>query len=154
VIPKAGEKVTPRMVKKWIDDGKVTELLVPFEHILGRFVARDIINEETGAIWVEAGDELTWRGGPRRRAEGRHAEGAAGPGVTEVPVLDIDGINVGPTSATPWRRQGDMNREQALLDIYRVMRPGEPPTARRRRARCSSSCSSIPSATTSRPSAG
>ncbi|MEZ5795563.1 hypothetical protein [Albidovulum sp.] len=33
VICKAGEKATPRMVKKWIDEGKVTELLVPFEHI-------------------------------------------------------------------------------------------------------------------------
>ncbi len=39
------------MVKKWRDEGTVTELLVPFDHILGRFSARDIINEETGEIW-------------------------------------------------------------------------------------------------------
>ena len=59
VIVKAGDKVTPRMVKKFIDEGKVTELLVPFQSIQGRYVAEDIIDEETGAIFVEAGDELT-----------------------------------------------------------------------------------------------
>jgi DNA-directed RNA polymerase subunit beta len=60
VIAEAGKKVTPRAVKKLIDEGEVTELLVPFDQIVGRFVAKDIINEETGAIYVEAGDELTW----------------------------------------------------------------------------------------------
>jgi DNA-directed RNA polymerase subunit beta len=40
---------------------------VPFEQIVGRFVAKDIINEETGAIYVEAGDELTWE--PTRTAK-------------------------------------------------------------------------------------
>ena len=59
MIFEAGKKITPRAVKKMIDEGSVSELLVPFEHIVGKFVARDIINEETGAIHVEAGDELT-----------------------------------------------------------------------------------------------
>ena len=59
VIAEAGKKVTPRAVKKLIDEGNVKNLLVPFEHIVGKFVAKDIINEETGAIYVEAGDELT-----------------------------------------------------------------------------------------------
>ena len=59
VIAKAGEKVTPRSVKKLIDAGEVTDLLVPYEQIVGKFVAQDIINEENGAIYVEAGDELT-----------------------------------------------------------------------------------------------
>ena len=58
-MPKPARKVTPRAVKKLIDEGSVKELLVPFEHIVGKFVAKDIINEETGAIYVEAGDELT-----------------------------------------------------------------------------------------------
>ncbi len=59
VIAEAGKKVTPRAVKQLIDEGKVKDLLVPYEHIVGKFVAKDIINEETGAIYVEAGDELT-----------------------------------------------------------------------------------------------
>src|SRR6056300_1479106 len=47
IIAEAGKKITPRAVKQLKDEGKVTELLVPFEHIVGKFVARDIINEET-----------------------------------------------------------------------------------------------------------
>ena len=60
MIAEAGKKVTPRAVKKLIDEGAVSELLVPFDQVVGKFVAKDIINEETGAIYVEAGDELTW----------------------------------------------------------------------------------------------
>ena len=59
VIAEAGKKVTPRAVKKLIEEGAVTDLLIPFDHIVGKFVAQDIINEENGAIYVEAGDELT-----------------------------------------------------------------------------------------------
>ena len=59
VIAEAGKKVTPRAVKQLIEDGKVTEVLVPFDELVGKFVAKDIINEETGEIWAEAGDELS-----------------------------------------------------------------------------------------------
>ncbi|HRW16775.1 MAG TPA: DNA-directed RNA polymerase subunit beta, partial [Amaricoccus sp.] len=60
VIAPAGKKVTPRMVKEWQDRGAVSDILVPFDAIVGRFSAKDIIDETNGAIWVEAGDELTW----------------------------------------------------------------------------------------------
>ena len=56
VIAEAGKKITPRAVKKLVDDGKVQEIIVPFEQIVGRYAARDIINEQTGAIYVEAGE--------------------------------------------------------------------------------------------------
>ena len=59
IICKAGDKVTPRQVRELVSSGKVKNLLVPFEHIIGKFVAKDIINEQNGAIYVEAGDELT-----------------------------------------------------------------------------------------------
>ncbi|HMO72738.1 MAG TPA: DNA-directed RNA polymerase subunit beta, partial [Paracoccaceae bacterium] len=59
VILKAGEKVTPKMANTWSREGTITELLLPFDQIVGKYVSRDIINEETGEIWVEAGDELT-----------------------------------------------------------------------------------------------
>ena len=60
VIAEANKKVTPRAVKKLIEEGNVSEVLLPFDGIIGRFAAKDIINEENGAIYVEAGDELTW----------------------------------------------------------------------------------------------
>jgi DNA-directed RNA polymerase subunit beta len=128
VICKAGEKVTPRMVKKLIDEGKVTELLVPFDHILGRFAAKDIINEETGAIYVEAGDELTQTLDKEGEVSGGSLKVLLDNGITTIPVLDIDNVNVGPYIRNTMAADKNMGRDTALMDIYRVMRPGEPPT--------------------------
>ncbi|MCE0504481.1 MULTISPECIES: DNA-directed RNA polymerase subunit beta [unclassified Roseivivax] len=128
VIAEAGKKVTPRAVKKLKDEGKVENLLVPFDHIVGKFVAKDIINEETGAIYVEAGDELTWTVDKDGEVTGGTLKELMDAGVTEIPVLDIDNINVGPYMRNTMAQDKNMNRESALMDIYRVMRPGEPPT--------------------------
>ncbi len=128
VILKAGDKATPRLVKKWIDEGKVTQLLVPFDYIFGRFVARDLINEETGAIWTEAGEELTWDLDRDGEVKGGTLKTLLDQGITEIPVLDIDNVNVGAYIRNTMAADKMMNREQALLEIYRVMRPGEPPT--------------------------
>ena len=128
VIASAGEKVTPRTVKKLIDEGKVKNLLVPFRQIVGKFVARDIINEETGAIYVEAGDELTLEMDKDGEIIGGTLRELMDAGVTTIPVLDIDNINVGPYIRNTMASDKNMSRETALMDIYRVMRPGEPPT--------------------------
>ena len=129
VITKAGDKVTPRLVKKLIESGEVTNLLVPFERIVGRFVARDIINEDTGLIYAEAGDEIT----AEYSKDGTELTGGVlkvllDNGITEIPVLDIDHVNVGPYIRNTMAADKNMNRDGALMDIYRVMRPGEPPT--------------------------
>ncbi|MEH7829566.1 DNA-directed RNA polymerase subunit beta [Gemmobacter denitrificans] len=128
VILKAGDKATPRMVKKWKDEGKVTELLVPFDHIIGRYVAKDIINEQTGEIWVEAGDELTMDYDRDGEVKGGTLKLLLDQGITDIPVLDIDNVNVGPYIRSTMAADKNMGRDTALMDIYRVMRPGEPPT--------------------------
>jgi len=128
VICKAGDKMTPRMVKKLIDAGEVTDLLVPFDNIVGRYVANDIINEETGAIYVEAGDELTWELDKDGEVKGGTLKTLLDNGITEIDVLDIDGVTVGPYIRNTMAADKNWNRETALHDIYRVMRPGEPPT--------------------------
>ncbi len=128
VFAEAGKKITPRAVKKIIDEGKITDLLLPFEQIVGKFVAKDIINEETGAIYVEAGDELTWTVDKDGAVTGGSLKDLIDAGVTEIPVLDIDNITVGPYMRNTMANDKNMNRETALMDIYRVMRPGEPPT--------------------------
>ena len=128
VIAKAGEKVTPRTVKKLKDEGSVTELLLPFDQIVGRYVAKDIINEETGAIYVEAGDELTWETDKDGDVTGGTLKELLDAGITDIPVLDIDNITVGPYIRNTMDADKNMNRDGALMDIYRVMRPGEPPT--------------------------
>ena len=128
VIAEAGKKVTPRAVKKLIDEGKVTDLLLPIDQILGKFVAKDIINEETGAIYVEAGDELTQELDKEGEVIGGTLKELLDAGVTELPILDIDNINVGPYMRNTLAVDKNMGRDTALMDIYRVMRPGEPPT--------------------------
>ena len=128
IIAEAGKKVTPRAVKKLIDEGKVNDLLVPFEHIVGKFVSKDIINEDNGAIYVEAGDELTLEYDKDGNLIGGTAKELNDAGFSEIPVLDIDNVNVGPYMRNTMASDKNMNRETALMDIYRVMRPGEPPT--------------------------
>ncbi|MDC0040051.1 DNA-directed RNA polymerase subunit beta, partial [Paracoccaceae bacterium] len=128
VIAEAGNKVTPRAVKKLIDDAKVTEILVPFDELVGKFVAKDLINEETGEIWVEAGDELTWELDKDDEVKGGALKRLIDEGVTDIPVLDIDNVNVGPYMRNTVASDKNWNRDTALMDIYRVMRPGEPPT--------------------------
>ncbi|MFN3292423.1 MAG: DNA-directed RNA polymerase subunit beta, partial [Gemmobacter sp.] len=128
VILKAGDKVTPKMANIWAREGTVAELLVPFDHILGKFVARDIIDESNGAIWVEAGDELTWELDRDGEVKGGTVKTLLDQGITDIPVLDIDNINVGPYIRNTMAADKNMNRDGALMDIYRVMRPGEPPT--------------------------
>lgn len=117
VLIEAGKKVTPRLVNK-LSKGKTKTILIPTEEMVGRYAAQDMINEKTGAIYVEAGDELS--------EETLEALDAAG--FAKIPVLDIDHVNVG-----PWMRNTLMAdkvecRDSALSEIYRVMRPGEPPT--------------------------
>ena len=124
----AGKKVTPRAVKALIDENKVKSIFVSFEDIIGRFVARDIINEETGEIWAEAGDELTWELDKNDEVSGGSLKLLLDNGVIDIPVLDIDNINVGPYIRNTVFADKNFGRDTALMDIYRVMRPGEPPT--------------------------
>ena len=128
MIAEAGKKVTPRAVKKLIDENSVSDLLVPFDQILGKFAAKDIINEETGAIYVEAGDEMTWELDKSGEVVGGSVKELLDAGITSVPVLDIDNVNVGAYMRNTMTMDKNMSRDTALMDIYRVMRPGEPPT--------------------------
>jgi DNA-directed RNA polymerase subunit beta len=116
VVADAETKLNARTVRKI---GETTKrVLAGRLDLLGRFIAVDMVNEETGEIHAEAGEEITE---PRLAA----LEEA---GITALPTLAVDQTN------GPWIRNTlvidkNTNREDALIDIYRVMRPGEPPTA-------------------------
>ena len=128
VIAAAGKKITPRTAAKWAKDKSISEVFVPFEAIEGRFAAIDIIDEETGEILAEAGDEITLA----RDKDGNLAECTLATlvekGMKEIPVLDIDGVNVGSYIRDTMAMDKNYDRVSALKDIYRVLRPGEPPT--------------------------
>lgn len=117
VVLEKEKKLTPRTLKK-LDEGGLEEILVPTETLVSQYFAEDIINEETGEIFVEAGDEIT------EETLGMIDEMKLG----ELSILDIDHVNVGPYIRDTLAADKNANRIEALIDIYRVMRPGEPPT--------------------------
>ncbi|HMD65734.1 MAG TPA: DNA-directed RNA polymerase subunit beta [Stellaceae bacterium] len=112
-----GERMTPRIARRLRDEG-LTDILVGDEQLIGRYFASDLINEETGEIYFEAGDEIT------AAALAQLSES----GVDQIPILDIDHVTVGPYIRNTLAIDKNATREDALIDIYRVMRPGEPPT--------------------------
>jgi DNA-directed RNA polymerase subunit beta len=116
VVAERDTKMTPRAARKIAEAG-TTEILVSHIDLLGRFVAEDLVNMETGEIWAEAGEELTE---PKLALIDEL-------GLDRLPTLAIDQA-VGPWIRNTLVVDKNTNRDEALMDIYRVMRPGEPPT--------------------------
>ena len=86
--------------------------------MIGAYVGNDILNEETGEVFVEAGDEITEE----------TLELLAEEKIDTLTLLAIDHVNVGPYIRNTLAIDKNTSRDDALIDIYRVMRPGEPPT--------------------------
>src|SRR5438270_5374297 len=118
VLTEIGQKITVRALRKWQDEG-IKNVAMPDEELVGRYCALDMVNIETGEIYVEAGDELT----SDNIALLRDA------GFPEIVTINVDHINIGAYIRNTMAVDKNHSREQALIDIYRVMRPGEPPTA-------------------------
>ena len=116
VAVEAGTKLTPRVLADLEKKG-ITEYIAPRTDILGRFVSEDIVNMETGLVYLEAGGEVTEE----------VLEELDVAKVENVPTLAIDHVNVGPYIRNTLAADKNSSREEALIDIYRVMRPGEPP---------------------------
>ncbi|MCB1680858.1 MAG: DNA-directed RNA polymerase subunit beta [Alphaproteobacteria bacterium] len=116
-VAKAGEKITARAARK-LAEGGLEEVRVESENLVGKFLAVDIFDEKTGQVIFEAGHEL----------EQKDFDKLAEMSVVELPVLAIDYLNVGPYIRNTLLADKCDTREEALVDIYRVMRPGEPPT--------------------------
>jgi len=113
----AGGKLSPRIATKLEKDG-LKELRITDEELIGKFIAEDVVNTKTGEIYIEAGEEIT--------ADTLKAFEEAE--IEEIKSLFIDGMNVGPYIRNTLALDKNTNRDEALVDIYRVMRPGEPPT--------------------------
>ncbi len=117
VIFPAGTKISPRAANKAEKDG-LKELLIPTEEVFGRYAARDMIDESTGRIWIEAGDEIS----------PENLDSLDKAGIDQLDLLDIDHINTGPWIRNTLKADKAENRDMGLEAIYKVMRPGEPPT--------------------------
>ena len=117
VVAKAGDKITARKARE-LAEGGLKEVLVSSDDLAGRYLAEDIVDLETGQIYAEAGAELD----AKLLAEIKEQK------VKEFPILDIDHVNIGAFIRNTLNIDKNSNHQEALMDIYRVMRPGEPPT--------------------------
>jgi DNA-directed RNA polymerase subunit beta len=117
VVVEAGKKITVRQARQLQEKG-LKALRMTDEELIGSYIAEDLVNANTGEIYVEAGEEITEK----------TLKLLAEVGYKEVPVLDIDHVNIGAYIRNTLVVDKNMRREDALFDIYRVMRPGEPPT--------------------------
>lgn len=117
VVADAGTKVTPRVAKKLAEDG-LKDIMVQEEELVGSYLASDVMDMTNGLVLYEAGHELT----------SDDIKRLVDVGVTDLPILGIDHMNVGPYVRNTLLVDKCDTREEALIDIYRVMRPGEPPT--------------------------
>lgn len=116
-VLEAGIKITPRMANKLQEDG-LKEIRLSDEDLLGRFVAKDMVANDTGEVIAVAGEEITEK---MLDVFGQNK-------VNEVATLAVDNQNVGSFFRNTLMADRNTNKAEALMDIYRVLRPGEPPT--------------------------
>ena len=116
-VANAGDKLTQRKIKQLIEDG-LKEISVSDEELIGQYSSKDSFDQNTGEIFFQAGDEIT----------SEVLEVLSENKVKEISVLAIDHTNVGAYMRNTMFSDKNTNRDEALVDIYRVMRPGEPPT--------------------------
>src|SRR5450432_534232 len=117
VAVEAGKKLTVRTARQLSERG-VKALRAADADLYTQYIADDLYNPQTGEIFAEAGDEIT----------DKSLASLIEAGFDELPILDIDHINIGPYIRNTLKVDKNNSREDALFDIYRVMRPGEPPT--------------------------
>ena len=117
VVVEQGKKITARQAKQLAEKG-LKAIKATNEDLFGSYLAEDVVNYATGEIYLEAGDEI----------DEKTLKVLLEAGEEELEILDIDHINVGGYIRNTLAVDKNESRQDALFDIYRVMRPGEPPT--------------------------
>ncbi len=117
VIVEQGKKFTPRLLKQ-LEEKNIKELEISNEELIGKFISEDIVNNETGEIFAEAGEEITEELIALFELEK----------IKSVPILVIDNINSSPFLRNTLALDKSIDKETALFEIYKILRPGEPPT--------------------------
>ena len=117
VIVEEGRRITARHVRD-LEEAGVKQLPVPIEYLQGKVLVHDIVNTETGEILAKANEILTVP------TVGKLIEN----GITEIRTLFVNDLDRGPYISDTLRIDPTKTRLEALVEIYRMMRPGEPPT--------------------------
>ncbi len=117
VIVEEGRRITARHVRD-LEEAQVKRLPVPTEYLQGKILAHDIVNTETGEILAKANEILTVATVAKLIENG----------ITQIRTLFVNDLDRGPYISDTLRIDPTKTRLEALVEIYRMMRPGEPPT--------------------------
>jgi len=117
VIVEEGRRVTARHIRE-LEKANIKKLEVPVEYLVGKMLSKSLVNTETGEVIANANDELTEE----------LIEAIRAAGVKEITTLYINDLDRGPYISNTLRIDPTTTQLEAQVEIYRMMRPGEPPT--------------------------
>ena len=117
VLVEEGRRITAKHIREMVKSG-LTEVEVPREYLVGKTIGHNLIDPSTGELVAKVNDELTLAMLDRCIASG----------ITEINTLFVNDLDNGPYMSNAMRLDSTSNTLEALVEIYRMMRPGEPPT--------------------------
>ncbi|MFV0278068.1 MAG: DNA-directed RNA polymerase subunit beta, partial [Parahaliea sp.] len=117
VVVEQGRRITSRHIRE-LEKANISELEVPEEYLYGRALAKNIVDQKTGEVLVECNTELNQDIVTRMREAGTET----------IETLYTNELDCGPFISDTLRLDSTRNELEALVEIYRMMRPGEPPT--------------------------
>ena len=117
VVVEKGRRITARHIRE-LEKGKVTTLEVPQEYLIGRSLAQDVADAKTGELLLECNTEITEENLALMLESG----------ITDIETLYTNDLDCGPFISDTLRADPARTQMEALVEIYRMMRPGEPPT--------------------------
>ena len=117
VLVEQNRRISGRHVRM-IQKAGLTELVLPDDYLFDKMIASPIIDEETGEVLAHANQEITPELVELLRANG----------IKRLETLYINEIECGAYISDTLKLDSSKNQLEALVEIYRIMRPGEPPT--------------------------
>jgi DNA-directed RNA polymerase subunit beta len=117
VIIEEGRRITAKHVRQ-LEKAGVTEIEVPREYLIGKILGHNVIDKTTGELLASVNDEVT----------DALLQKLTDAGVNEINTLYVNDLDRGPYISNAMRLDSTTNRMEGLVEIYRMMRPGEPPT--------------------------
>jgi DNA-directed RNA polymerase subunit beta len=117
VIVQKDKRITARHVRELVDGG-VKRIVVPADYVLGRTIAKNVVDKSTGELVAKANDEVTEE----------LLKKLADAGVQEISTIYTNDLDHGPFIAQTLKSDDTPDQYAAKVAIYRMMRPGEPPT--------------------------
>ena len=117
IIVEAGRRITARNVKQ-LEQAGVAALAVPDSYLVGRILSHDVVDANTGELIAAANDEITEE----------QLDAFRKAGIEVVGTIWVNDLDRGPFISNTLRIDPSKTQLEALVEIYRMMRPGEPPT--------------------------